>query len=158
MICRNGEQEGDGKRRFTRITRAARPAFRAIAADDAAHIARGLLTNACSRAFIAELSYDCSTGLTSILVRLPCTKGLSDRELLSVARLQRTSLLARIDYDEEDRFLIARTSAVCPVRSGASDMLNLMVEDLVRLLDDDRLGALIDSRDPVATHSTPERP
>ncbi len=126
-------------RYFSRVVRAARPAFEVFHVDKTNHIARGVLLSKDGNGNTARLTYDLCSGLITMSVDLgPITVDLPP-QVACLLRMQSTARMARFDPDPEHGKLTLRAASVCTRPEPPSFVMSQILKDTQRVLLDDRL-------------------
>lgn len=111
--------------------------------DSGRSIARGLLVSEGGEAFETHLTYDATTGLIAMAVRLGRVSSMTEQQRDMLMSVQQTACLTRVDYDREDKTVWLRAASVCPCPLGAPAVVRRLLEEVPGILADDRLLAVL---------------
>jgi hypothetical protein len=103
---------------------------------------RGLLKSDHGDAYTTCLSYEPSRFLVRATVILRCSRPLNDTDRKTLSRIQAASDLTRLNYDDECSVCDVETQSVCPEDKAWEFVAKTVLEDLRRVLSDDRLRSI----------------
>ncbi|MCK4601581.1 MAG: hypothetical protein KAU28_03895 [Phycisphaerae bacterium] len=139
--------EREPYRYFSLMVGAAKSSFLPVTIDEANYIARGLLESESGNFHRAFLSYENEKRRVRIMIVLKLSAGLSEQQREILGQLQHSSEMSRFDWDQEHRQLTLRASSVCSRPERPSFTIKQILEDVLSVLSDDRLEAVIGNQE-----------
>jgi len=131
-------------RDFTKILRAANDLWQEVLSRPEKHTARGLIFTA-NRGITADLSFNKHRKRVILMIRLRANNNLSPLQEQFINKVQNESQgLSSVAFDKNTRMLKIRSQSVLPAAVMAKAVIPQIVEDAVKLLEDDNLKDIVE--------------